>query len=581
MFMFVIKKVIKPSQINPTAYERGQQKFHHFQKNLEVIATMELTIKSDTYHDASAGDIAILQLCGPIDQKSVQVFESTILELYRKGICKLILDLSETKYLNSTGLGLLINIAHKVNVVGGGIKLINVAEKFKVLFDMLGLDSCLPILTTQDDAIHSFGGTGPAMPGQDSDNGLPVIHQVPEASSQDSNQPTPPAVDAAEFLMGAEIASLESQQDNQAAQEQLLANLTLPEDSEDDLMGKSSARQNLDKLWEIDDNKSITPSEVPVASSHDLSVSAKESAMRNELTPTPKPAMVENTAPDKPLLRKTLAFKSKDEEGARPTVAEEPTPSKKSEEQALVKKVKDEQHDNISLSHAKQDKPSKEMLRATPKPKTPYHIIKRKTTVRYYSKMNSQKTYPMAVVFSQKFVPATAKEEAAHDQQEIPLQNPVIQLVPRVPGCQVVPEKIAIDIATAKSAAEFWLTPSTNGCTQGEIPAWIEVCYENKPQEVLALPFKIVHHAWTWVCAIFTFFFAIMGIIMERFHSVLPFRVEEIFPILEQILQNLGGWRPLALICSGVFFLLTIACFLVHRDREALPAEKASSLRMH
>ena len=117
----------------------------------------KLNISHKIYQSPEAGNIANLILEGVIDQKSVPIFESTILELYRKGISKLVLDFSKTMYLNSTGLGLLINIAHKVNLVGGGVRLINVPNKFRLLFDMLGLESCLPILTNYKEAIESFG----------------------------------------------------------------------------------------------------------------------------------------------------------------------------------------------------------------------------------------------------------------------------------------------------------------------------------------------------------------------------------------------------------------------------------------
>ncbi|NUM36490.1 MAG: STAS domain-containing protein [Candidatus Brocadiae bacterium] len=117
---------------------------------------MELTIHCENYQCPGTGEVVMLKPCGPIDQKSVQIFESKVLEYYRKGVCRLILDLCETKYLNSTGLGLLINIAHRVNVVGGGVRLVHVAEKFRVLFDMLGLESCLPIFSDVESALKSF-----------------------------------------------------------------------------------------------------------------------------------------------------------------------------------------------------------------------------------------------------------------------------------------------------------------------------------------------------------------------------------------------------------------------------------------
>merc|ERR1711976_34300 len=145
---------------------------------------MEFTIDTEYFQQDGVGEIALLQLCGPIDQKSVPIFEAEIQELFKNDICRFVLDLSNPKYLNSSGLGLLINIAHKVNVVGGGIRLVNVAEKFRVLFDMLGLDSSLPIYENRDVALRSFGSGELRLKSNDSDS---TDQTAPESQDEDAS----------------------------------------------------------------------------------------------------------------------------------------------------------------------------------------------------------------------------------------------------------------------------------------------------------------------------------------------------------------------------------------------------------
>ena len=90
---------------------------------------------------------------------------------------------------------MLINIAHRVNVVGGGVRLINVAEKFKVLFDMLGLETCLPIINDYEEALNSFGESEDAdeseLSPQDKQEPHPHIDQTTFANEQyqDAEQP--------------------------------------------------------------------------------------------------------------------------------------------------------------------------------------------------------------------------------------------------------------------------------------------------------------------------------------------------------------------------------------------------------
>ena len=118
---------------------------------------MDFTVNTEVLEQSEFGRVAILEPCGAVDQKSVPLFEAVVKEeVYRQNICYVIIDLSKTKSINSTGLGLLINITHQIGVAGGGICLINVADRFKVLFNALGLESRLPIHNDRESALNSF-----------------------------------------------------------------------------------------------------------------------------------------------------------------------------------------------------------------------------------------------------------------------------------------------------------------------------------------------------------------------------------------------------------------------------------------
>ena len=71
---------------------------------------------------------------------------------YNDGAKKVVIDLSEMKYMNSTGLGILINIFTKVRNVGGEVVLVNIPEKINKLLLITKLNSIFNIENTLEDA---------------------------------------------------------------------------------------------------------------------------------------------------------------------------------------------------------------------------------------------------------------------------------------------------------------------------------------------------------------------------------------------------------------------------------------------
>lgn len=116
---------------------------------------MNFSVNKEVCEHAS-GQVAILQLCGNVDTQSVSTLEAIFDELYQAQIYRIVFDLSKTESINSSGLGLIINITHQLETVGGGIRMINVSDKHKVLFDLLGLQDRLVILADKKEALASY-----------------------------------------------------------------------------------------------------------------------------------------------------------------------------------------------------------------------------------------------------------------------------------------------------------------------------------------------------------------------------------------------------------------------------------------
>jgi len=97
---------------------------------------------------------ALVILGGSIDAKTVITFQTHLNSVKERGIERFVLDMEAVKYVNSTGLGYLINLSDSVSPEKGGISLVKVQPKVKVVFDMLGLNAFFKIYNTREEALR-------------------------------------------------------------------------------------------------------------------------------------------------------------------------------------------------------------------------------------------------------------------------------------------------------------------------------------------------------------------------------------------------------------------------------------------
>lgn len=124
---------------------------------------------------------ALVILNGSIDANTVITFQTHLNTVKERGISRFILDMENVKYVNSTGLGYLINLSDSVQGGKGGISLVKVQPKVKVVFDMLGLNAFFKIFPTRDEALR-YMMSEPAASGTD---------QTVVLKSRDATPPSP------------------------------------------------------------------------------------------------------------------------------------------------------------------------------------------------------------------------------------------------------------------------------------------------------------------------------------------------------------------------------------------------------
>ncbi len=113
-------------------------------KDLEIISRVE------------EKGILILKIAGFIDASNINLFERQMHEHMEKGYRKIILDCSELKYINSSALGILLDVHQSVVRRQGDLKFLNLPRKIGKTFEMLGLTDYFQIFSEKEKAIQSF-----------------------------------------------------------------------------------------------------------------------------------------------------------------------------------------------------------------------------------------------------------------------------------------------------------------------------------------------------------------------------------------------------------------------------------------
>ncbi|BDI29451.1 anti-sigma-B factor antagonist [Capsulimonas corticalis] len=109
---------------------------------------MELTIDND-FLSANA---RLLIIEGEIDVYTSPSLREQVSSLALTGINDLVIDLAKVKFLDSTGLGVLIGALKRMREAGGNLYLIAPAARILRIFEITGLDKSFDICTTLEEA---------------------------------------------------------------------------------------------------------------------------------------------------------------------------------------------------------------------------------------------------------------------------------------------------------------------------------------------------------------------------------------------------------------------------------------------
>jgi anti-sigma B factor antagonist len=106
----------------------------------------------------SLGQVKLVKLRGRLNLgDSVDRLRDTLADLMSSGDTRVVLDLSEVPWIDSSGIGLLVKILTSAKQRGGSIKLLNPSKFTVQTLKMICLLDLFDVFDDQEKAVASFG----------------------------------------------------------------------------------------------------------------------------------------------------------------------------------------------------------------------------------------------------------------------------------------------------------------------------------------------------------------------------------------------------------------------------------------
>ena len=107
--------------------------------------------------ERQAGDVTILDLAGNITLGSGgRELDGLVRDLVREGRSKILLNLADVIYVDSSGLGHLISSYNAARIGGGQLKLLNLTKRVRDLLVITNLVTVFDTFNEELTALHSY-----------------------------------------------------------------------------------------------------------------------------------------------------------------------------------------------------------------------------------------------------------------------------------------------------------------------------------------------------------------------------------------------------------------------------------------
>ena len=114
---------------------------------------MNFDIKTEQLSDTAY----VISLAGEVDLYTAPEFKQQLLEVIAQGASNVIVDFSNTTFIDSTTLGVLVGGVKRLRVNDGQLTLVCTDRNITKIFEITGLDRVFTIYPTRNEALSQVG----------------------------------------------------------------------------------------------------------------------------------------------------------------------------------------------------------------------------------------------------------------------------------------------------------------------------------------------------------------------------------------------------------------------------------------
>jgi anti-sigma B factor antagonist len=118
---------------------------------------MNFDVKTDKIEDGTY----VISLAGEVDLYTAPEFKQQLLDVIAEGGKDVVVDFSDTTFIDSTTLGVLVGGVKRLRVQDGRLSLVCSDRNITKIFEITGLDRVFTIYPTRDEALAKTGASSP------------------------------------------------------------------------------------------------------------------------------------------------------------------------------------------------------------------------------------------------------------------------------------------------------------------------------------------------------------------------------------------------------------------------------------
>jgi anti-sigma B factor antagonist len=117
-------------------------------------------IADEVQVEDAGSDLCILVVGGEVDYEVSPQLKAHMMRAIKAGARRVVLDLSDVTFIDSTAIGVIAGAVEKLDEAGGSLAVVSTHEKVVQIFEITGLDSVITLHERREEALAALAIAG-------------------------------------------------------------------------------------------------------------------------------------------------------------------------------------------------------------------------------------------------------------------------------------------------------------------------------------------------------------------------------------------------------------------------------------